>query len=57
MEIDQSEYFVSDELAKKFNNACRICLTCECSEDDPLISACLCSGTMKFIHLKCLQEW
>ena len=37
---------------------CRICL----SEDntdaaDPLISPCKCSGTMKYIHLKCLTEW
>lgn len=29
----------------------------DCSYDDPLISACLCAGTMKYIHLKCLQEW
>lgn len=28
-----------------------------CSYDDPLLSVCMCSGTMRFIHLRCLQEW
>ena len=26
-------------------------------EDDPLISPCNCIGSVKHIHLKCLQEW
>jgi len=26
-------------------------------EDNPFISPCRCSGTMKFIHVKCLQFW
>ncbi|TNV74236.1 hypothetical protein FGO68_gene11599 [Halteria grandinella] len=37
---------------------CRICLSEE--EDaklNPLFSPCKCSGTMKYIHLQCLQEW
>ena len=36
---------------------CRICLGEEGSEEDPFISPCNCSGTMKFIHLGCLREW
>lgn len=26
-------------------------------EDNPFIDPCLCSGTMKYIHVKCLQFW
>ena len=33
-------------------NACRICL-----EPYHLISVCACDGTMKWVHLKCIQEW
>jgi hypothetical protein len=29
----------------------------ECSEDNPLINAWVCTGTMKFIHLHCLKRW
>ena len=36
---------------------CRICLSDQQTPEDPLISPCKCSGTMKFIHLKCLREW
>lgn len=37
---------------------CRICLSEDLKdEDDPLISPCKCSGTMKYIHIKCLTEW
>lgn len=36
---------------------CRICLS-ECfTDDNPLMSLCTCSGTMKFIHLNCIQNW
>ena len=37
--------------------ACRICLSDIQSEENPLISPCKCAGTMKFIHLECLQNW
>lgn len=39
------------------NNACRICLSEECEEDNPFFSPCTCAGTMKLIHVKCLQTW
>ena len=35
---------------------CRICFEGE-SKDNELIHPCLCKGTQKYIHLKCLQEW
>ncbi|CAG9326895.1 unnamed protein product [Blepharisma stoltei] len=38
-------------------NVCRICL-CDTNEpNNPLISPCMCSGTMKYIHVLCLQKW
>ena len=39
---------------------CRICLTEDTpynDVDDPLISPCDCSGTMKYIHYQCLKNW
>ena len=42
---------------KKKTNICRFCL-CEDNEaDNPLINACKCSGTMKYIHIDCLKNW
>jgi len=39
---------------------CRICLS-EVDEDEeeenPIISPCKCSGTMKYIHTECLKSW
>ena len=43
---------------KNKNRVCRICYQEE--EDDllnPLIKPCKCSGSMKYIHLKCLLHW
>jgi hypothetical protein len=38
---------------------CRICLAGSEEEDSlgRLISPCKCKGTMKYVHLTCLQEW
>uniref|UniRef100_A0A915JZR6 RING-CH-type domain-containing protein n=1 Tax=Romanomermis culicivorax TaxID=13658 RepID=A0A915JZR6_ROMCU len=35
---------------------CRIC-HCESAPDAPLIAPCYCSGTLKYVHQKCLQQW
>ncbi|UJR29067.1 hypothetical protein I4U23_010281 [Adineta vaga] len=35
---------------------CRIC-HCESTPDEPLISPCLCLGTMQYLHQSCLQRW
>lgn len=35
---------------------CRIC-HCEGTIDEPLISPCLCLGTMQYLHQACLQRW
>ena len=37
-------------------DACRIC-HCEAEPGAPLISPCACSGTLKYVHQSCLQQW
>jgi hypothetical protein len=37
---------------------CRICLGDDCNEpDNPLISPCKCTGTMRYVHLECFKNW
>jgi len=37
---------------------CKICLYDKSEEEhDPLISPCNCIGSVKFVHLKCMQNW
>jgi len=36
---------------------CRICLHGENTPENPLISPCACSGSVKHIHLNCLKYW
>lgn len=36
---------------------CRICLESEDSQENPLISPCRCSGSMRYVHRNCLDEW
>ena len=38
-------------------NICRICYNEEEEESNPLIQPCQCTGTMKYIHYKCLKKW
>ena len=35
---------------------CRICL-CEEEDTNPIISPCKCIGSVRYIHLLCIQEW
>ena len=39
------------------NGVCRICLYDDSDSQNPLISPCSCSGSMRYIHLGCLQQW
>ena len=41
----------------KQNKICRICYMEEDDEENPLVQPCICSGSMKYIHLKCLRHW
>ena len=57
---EKSEGKITDKLKQEKikNKICRICYQ---EEDDsllnPLIKPCKCSGSMKYIHLKCLLFW
>ena len=56
------ENFVKIEKSKdKIKQKNKICRICYQEEDDvllnPLIRPCKCSGSMKYIHLKCLLHW
>lgn len=35
---------------------CRIC-HCESTADAPLITPCYCSGSLRYVHQSCLQQW
>ena len=55
---------ISDNLEEKeMNNnnkkprICRICYGKDTSIDNPLICPCICKGSMKYIHFKCLKNW
>ncbi|XP_053357601.1 E3 ubiquitin-protein ligase MARCH8 isoform X1 [Clarias gariepinus] len=37
-------------------DCCRIC-HCEGDEDSPLITPCHCTGSLRFVHQACLQQW
>jgi E3 ubiquitin-protein ligase DOA10 len=37
--------------------SCRFCMGEENSIENPMITPCKCSGTMKFIHIECLRGW
>ena len=39
------------------HKSCRICYLDDETESNPLIQPCLCSGSMKYIHLECLRQW
>lgn len=43
--------------SEKDQNLCRICFSEFFTGDNPLISPCKCSGSMKHIHLECLRTW
>lgn len=37
--------------------ACRLCLVDENTAGDPLLHPCKCTGSLKYIHLSCIQDW
>ena len=42
---------------KESGKACKICLEDNEDFNNPFITPCKCTGSMKFIHLQCLREW
>ena len=51
---EESNNNKNSEMSQKL---CRICYQEEEKSDDPLIQPCQCSGSLKYIHLKCLKQW
>ena len=56
--------FINDNLEGKEMNKnnkkpklCRICYGNDTTIDNPLICPCICKGSMKYIHYKCLKNW
>ena len=47
----------SNKTNHKSNKICRICYMEESDEVNPLVQPCICSGSMKYIHLNCLKHW
>jgi hypothetical protein len=35
----------------------RICKDVESTRDNPLVSPCKCSGSVKYVHIKCIKAW
>ena len=46
----------SSKTTVDYPDICRICHS-EGTIDEPLISPCLCLGTMQYLHQACLQRW
>ena len=52
---NQSEFSVQDS-SRNLKPTCRICFLTNSDEENPLISPCKCSGSMKNIHYLCLKK-
>ena len=44
-------------LKEELEGSCKICLTDEATESDPLVNPCNCTGSCAVIHLNCLKNW
>lgn len=53
--LDSIDSPVEEGLSSKFS--CRICLSELYTAENPLISPCNCDGTVKYLHVRCLQHW
>ena len=55
--VTGTSYIGQGSTAYNFNmkqNACRYCFG---TSKKDLIKACKCSGSIKYVHIKCLKEW
>lgn len=39
------------------NSQCRVCYSEDFTVEDPLVSLCKCSGSLRFLHISCLKSW
>ena len=54
--VDFLENQISNKKSK-LPKLCKICYGEEEDPDNPLVQPCQCSGSLKYIHLKCLKHW
>jgi hypothetical protein len=49
----------NESLDEKISQTAPMCRICHCEEtsEEFLITPCYCSGTLKFVHQSCLQQW
>lgn len=52
-----SDTSTEEEREEAKDGACRICYCDDFDKADPLIAPCHCDGSVKLVHLKCLQMW
>ena len=38
-------------------DVCRFCYSGDSTTENPLLSICNCTGSLRFIHYKCLKTW
>lgn len=59
LKLDDTGWTCSVEASTGSDEAkiCRICLLEGSSDDDPLISPCVCKGSIEYVHLGCLRHW
>ncbi|EZG89040.1 putative zinc finger/FHA domain protein [Gregarina niphandrodes] len=56
--LDDSEFPVAELSPEEaLNTQCRICLTEGAEENNPLVRACHCKGSIMYVHLECLRQW
>lgn len=46
----------SSQTSQNSGDICRIC-HCENEPQNPLLTPCYCSGSLKYVHQSCLQQW
>ena len=54
---DEEKQMLSSNSLIESDSECRICRSTDYTEDNPLISPCKCSGSIKYIHIECIRAW
>ncbi|XP_066147233.1 E3 ubiquitin-protein ligase MARCHF8 [Euwallacea fornicatus] len=53
---DLSKCDTDSNYSNSMGDICRIC-HCEADTENPLLSPCYCSGSLKYVHQNCLRQW
>eukprot|EP00826_Nyctotherus_ovalis_P045068 TRINITY_DN4934_c0_g1_i4.p1 TRINITY_DN4934_c0_g1~~TRINITY_DN4934_c0_g1_i4.p1 ORF type:complete len:271 (-),score=94.38 TRINITY_DN4934_c0_g1_i4:87-899(-) len=54
---DETEVKLCADKPADENDICRVCFSSNSDAANPLLSACKCTGSVKFIHFSCLKAW